>query len=99
MTYAEEVTFSDNSWSVVADTKGRSEEAQRSILRGTLAYQTLKIIEEDPGELVYTYQKTSSDEQHSHNHSSSLHTILSPLLMLPSCPLGFQIGILTIWRL
>lgn len=46
-------SFTDHSWSVVADTKGRSEEAQRDTLRATLTYQTLKATEDD-GEVSST---------------------------------------------
>jgi hypothetical protein len=31
-----------NSWEEIANTSGRSDEAQRQLLRQTLAYQTLK---------------------------------------------------------
>ena len=41
-----EAVFDDDSWTIIANTSGRSEESQRQMQRRTMLYQTLKAIHE-----------------------------------------------------
>ena len=54
------------SWTLIAKTSGRSEEAQRAVQRRTLAYQTIRAINDLPGSsspLQTKHESVSTDDR------------------------------------